>query len=403
MLVVASTFPASDSDPVPAFVRDQVRAMRRAEPDLEFHVLAPHDRRSQTVARTQHADYAEYRFHYMWPRRWEVLAGRGIMPALRARPALYGVLPFFFIAEFFALARLARRLRPETIYAHWFTPQGIVAAWVARMTAARFVFTTHASDVVVWQRVPLLGPAVVRFHARAAHRMTAVSRRSLARLKSFFSPAAWAALEPRTAIIPMGVDIPAAAATTPVAAERTIVFVGRLAEKKGVHVLLEAVASARAELAGWGLVVAGDGPWRERLESLASSLGLDVEFPGYVTGDAKRSLIETASVYVVPSIIAKDGDAEGLPVSLLEGLAAGRICVATNESGADDIITDAADGFLVPHKDVAALSQALVHATRLEAGQASAMSRAARECASAFSWPRIARRHIDFLFGGDTR
>ncbi len=401
VLVVASTFPASDDDPVPAFVRDQVRAMHAVAPDLEFHVLAPHDGRSGTRDHVVHDAFDEHRFHYMWPRRWERLAGRGIMPALREQPRLHGVLPFFFLSEVTALLRLAQRLRPDTIYAHWFTPQGIAAAWVARLVGARFVFTTHAADVDVWRRIPVLGTRVVRFHAEQADRITAVSTRSLSRLQQFFDDDAWARLRTRTRIIPMGVPLPEPVATTPDAtAPPTLVFVGRLAEKKGVQVLLEAVARRRGELAAWQVVVAGDGPWRARLEQQARDLGLDVDFPGYVTGGAKDRLIATADIFVVPSIITDDGDAEGLPVTLLEGLAAGRVCVATNESGADDVVRDGVHGFLVGHRDADALGDALVRAAHLDPADATAMRTRARQRAQEFAWPRIARSHVDFLFTG---
>lgn len=398
VLVVASTFPAADDDPVPAFVRDQVTAMHAASGDLEFHVLAPHDRRSGTVSRRSHRAYEEYRFHYLWPRRWEVLAGRGIMPALRERPALYAVLPLFVAAELVALARLARRLDPDVVYAHWFTPQGVTASWVARLVGARFVFTTHSSDVSVWRRVPLVGGVVVRAHARRAAAITAVSRRTMGNLASFFSPEEWAQLEPRTSVIPMAVDVDEPPRST--TREQTITFVGRLVEKKGVQILLQALATAREELAGWRVVIAGDGPWRERLEAQAAALGVDAEFPGYVTGEAKRSVVESAGIFVVPSVVAQDGDAEGLPVSLLEGLAAGRICVATFGSGAQDVVTDGVDGVLVRQRDVSALADALVRVATMDDSTATAMARAARERATAFGWPRVARRHIDALFSG---
>ena len=127
VIVVASTFPASATDPVPAFVRDQVIALATLHPELDFHVLAPHDRRSATVDRTEHAEYTEHRFHYARPRRAEQLAGRGIMPALRENKLLYLVVPFLFTGELRALKRLAREVRPAIIYAHWFTPQAVVA------------------------------------------------------------------------------------------------------------------------------------------------------------------------------------------------------------------------------------------------------------------------------------
>ena len=149
VLVAASTFAANDGDPVPAFVRDQIIALQDIQPDLKVSVLAPHDKRSGTKSFTRHDAYDEYRFHYFWPFSYEKLAGRGIMPALKANPLNYFLIPPFFLGEFIALHRLTRRIKPDVLYAHWFTPQGIVCRWVGFFTGTPFVFTTHASDVDV--------------------------------------------------------------------------------------------------------------------------------------------------------------------------------------------------------------------------------------------------------------
>lgn len=402
VLVLASTFPTGDEDTVPAFVRDQLVAMHAADPDLRLDVLAPHSWYSPTTSHRSLPAYREHRFHYVLPRRWERLTGRGIMPALRETPALHLVLPFFVVAEAVAAVRLARQVRPDVVYAHWFTPQAITGYWAARAAGCPLVFTTHASDVSVWRKIPWVGPAVVRFHVRRTARLTAVSRRSMERLRSFFDEQEWTALSDRTQILPMGVHLDGGPVATDGGSERTILFLGRLAEKKGVSYLLRALAAAAPRLPGWRLVVAGDGPLRRELEGEVQRLGLGerVDFVGYVTGAAKAELLGRASVYVVPSIITDDGDAEGLPVSLLEGLAAGAVCVATRESGADDILTDDVDGFLVPERDAGSLADALVRACTLPPERRADLSSRARALAERFSWERIARQYIDFLLKG---
>lgn len=203
-------------------------------------------------------------------------------------------------------------------------------------------------------------------------------------------------------IIPMGVDLPEPSHAK--ANADTILFVGRLAEKKGVHYLLPAFKDLHAKHPTARLTIAGDGPMKAELQKLTKKLGLSecVDFPGYVSGDAKRQTIERADILVVPSIIttsgATKGDAEGLPVSLMEGLAYGKICIATNESGADDILTDARDGYLVPEKNTDALTDALTRAFTMSATRHDAMAKAARETAKQFSWDHVAHQHIDFLF-----
>ena len=153
LLVVASTFPAGPDDSVPRFVYDQVLALKAIRPNWRITVLAPHDARSSTADRTEHAEFTEVRFHYLRPRRWESLAGRGIMPAIRQNPFQLLAVPGLLWGEYRALKRLVARDRPDLVYAHWFTPQAITAAPVGRRAGLPFVFTTHASDVAGWGRV----------------------------------------------------------------------------------------------------------------------------------------------------------------------------------------------------------------------------------------------------------
>lgn len=401
VLVVASTFPASDTDPVPAFVKDQVIALKAAYPECDFSVLAPHDARSATVPFRNRAAYDEYRFHYFWPRRLEKLAGRGIMPALKKNPAYYLEIPFLFLFEFMALLRLTKKLKPDVIYAHWFTPQVVTAGMVSSFTKVPFVFTTHSSDVAVWHKVPLIGGFMVRRFTAQATALTAVSRRSLAKLQSFFSDEQWKVVSRKSAIIPMGVDLPAdPSAAKSATRPHNILFIGRLAEKKGVQYLIPAFAQIQSYFPSATLTIAGDGPLLESLKRQAAESGLTpdkVVFSGYVSGQRKAAAIAAADIFVVPSIIAASGDAEGLPVALMEGLAAGKLCIATNESGADDIIQDGVSGYLLPEKDVPALAAALTKALSLDPATKSAICASGRTVAEQFAWPVIARRHYEHL------
>ncbi|MBX3090966.1 MAG: glycosyltransferase [Cryobacterium sp.] len=391
---------------MPAFVKDQVIALSRRYPDVAFHVLAPHDRRSNTHPFVEHDHYTEHRFHYFWPRRAEKLAGRGIMPALKANPLYLAVIPFLFLGEYAATLRLARELLPSVIYAHWFTPQAVVAARVSRRVGVPFVFTTHASDVDVWNRVPVIGKRLVRSVSARASAITAVSSRSRDKLLRFLTESAD---RPSIHVIPMGVptretsvsvaERASARSSLGLGSGTMYFFIGRLVEKKGLTYLLDALALVGSQLAEWTLVVAGDGPLREDLERQAASLGLAsrVTFVGYVTGESKRDYLRSADVMIVPSIVTSDGDAEGLPVALLEGLSYGLCCIATNESGADDIITDGVDGMLCAQRDAVALGERLLDLHRESNKSRAQMSERARSLAQSFSWETIAVRHFDAL------
>lgn len=397
ILVVTSTFPASDSDPVPAFVRDQVIAMNKTAPNLEFSVLAPHDKRSNTSTLSKHLHYTEYRFHYAFPHSLEKLAGRGIMPALQANPLNYLLILPLFIGELFATWRLTRQIKPDVLYAHWFTPQAIICALVSRYTGIPFIFTTHASDVAVWKKIPIIGKFIVRLVTHQASKITAVSERSMQKLEAFFTNEEWGKQQAKAKIIPMGISVTPITPRT--AQNKKILFIGRLVEKKGVQYLLPAFKTVLRDHPDAKLVVAGDGPWRQKLEALAKELNIlkNIEFVGYIHGEKKAELLSSASYYVVPSIITDSGDAEGLPVSLMEGLANGLVCIATNESGADNIITHGEDGYLIPQKDSDTLANTLLLALSLDKTTYQNLSERALQTSKQFEWPAVAAKHIDFF------
>jgi glycosyltransferase involved in cell wall biosynthesis len=403
ILVLASTVPAHEADQVPRFVLDQALAMTAVDESLALAILAPHTRDSSQRVWPQDESpdgrVTQHRFHYA-PRRWEVLTERGIMPAISENPWRMLLLPMLIAAEWRATWSVVRRERPDVIYAHWFTPQALVAKSVSRLTGVPYGFTTHASDVVVWHRFGPLGRAVVRSGVRRAAFMTAVSRQTASKLLSFFSEKARPAVASRLHIIPMGTDVPLVA--LPPGDPRHVYIVARLVEKKGIHHLLDAWPAVVAAVPDARLTIAGSGSWEQRLRDQAEKLGLDVDFPGYVTGQAKQRVVEAAGVCVQPSVIASDGDADGLPVAALEALAAGRVVVASDASGAQDLLTSGTDGWLVPAGDSQALATSLIAAMTMSGGEQEAMIEAARATAETIAWPHIAAVHRSVILGVNT-
>jgi len=405
ILVITSTFPVSEIDPVPDFVQNQIVAIKKAYPDIEFSVLAPYDAHVRLLPEQNAREnefYKEYRFHYFWPFFLENLTRRGILPTVRQNPLYYVLVPFLFVAEFFALLRCTLKIKPDILYAHWFTPQGINAGLVSMITQIPFVYTSHSSDVAILNKLPFIGPFVARYFSNKARAITVVSRRSLEKVQMFFTALQWNAIKKKIVIIPMGVNFEVGESIQKIEKERkNIVFIGRLVEKKGVQYLLSAFAVVEKMHPNVVLTIAGDGPWRKRLQNQAIDLGVPKEkiiFLGYVHGKEKSKFISDADVFVVPSIIADDGDAEGLPVTLLEGLAAGKICVATCESGADDIMENKVNGFLIPQKDTEALIAALHTTLDLDFENKVRMRDEALKTALKFSWHNLAARYYEILF-----
>lgn len=414
ILITASTFPRRADDTLPAFVLDQALALMAANPGLEVHVLAPHD--PGAARREVLKGVPVHRFRYAWPERAQRLVYPAILPNLAAHPWLILQVPLLFVAEFVATFRLCRSLRPDVLYSHWFTPQAVTGALVARLLSIRHVFTTHSSDVAVWHRVPWLGPRIVRAVVGGAAAGTAVSRRTLGRLRAFFTDGQWQAVAHKLHVLPMGVPadavVPgagdeaadrmaaraAARAAFGLGDEPALVFLGRLTPKKGLSVLVDALWGLVATRPGFTCLIAGEGELRGELEhAIAGGLSRHVRLLGHVAGERKQQLLRAADVFVVPSVVAQDGDVEGLPVALLEGLAAGRVCIASDASGADDILTRGVDGFIVPAGDADALRAALIGALELDPQARQRLEDRARARAAEFRWPALAGRYLAVL------
>ncbi|HXE79728.1 MAG TPA: glycosyltransferase family 4 protein, partial [Vicinamibacterales bacterium] len=274
------------------------------------------------------------------PLRPVVLRGR--LPAPRSTIWAAGALG--------RLTRLLFRLRPDVVNVHYVTGEAVYFALLKPLFRYRLVLSVHGSDVLRTQApdAPLL-PYVLP----AADALTAVSPLTVAALKEYpdVNPA-------RIREIPNGVDYgfwSAGSDVRPGNRAPVVVSVARLDRVKGHDVLLHAFALVRARVPAARLVIVGEGGQRSALETLARLLGIApaVEFTGQLDAEGVRERLRTARVFALSS------RSEGLPIALLEAMAAGATCVATNVGGTCEVLTPGT-GLLVPSEDPAALAEAIV-------------------------------------------
>lgn len=133
-----------------------------------------------------------------------------------------------------------------------------------------------------------------------------------------------------------------------------LLYLSRMGERKGTFDLLEAMAKVRADGIDVTLAMGGDGD-KAGVEAAILSLGLQghVQLLGWVRGEQKQRHLDSASVFVLPSYH------EGLPMGVLEAMAAGLPIVSTPVGGIPEAVADGAEGFLVQPGDVAALADRL--------------------------------------------
>jgi colanic acid/amylovoran biosynthesis glycosyltransferase len=153
-----------------------------------------------------------------------------------------------------------------------------------------------------------------------------------------------------------------------------VVAVGRLVEKKGFGVLVEAAAS----LPEVRVTIVGDGPLRAQLEEQIVSLGASVELVGARSAAEIRALLDGAALLAAPCIVAADGDRDTMPVVVKEALAMGVPVVASDEVGLPEVVRPEW-GRLVPPGDAAALADAIRELLALPVERRAGMGRAGRE------------------------
>lgn len=142
--------------------------------------------------------------------------------------------------------------------------------------------------------------------------------------------------------------------------EKTVLFVGRLVEKKGCMYLIRAMSRVQQVIPGARLVIAGDGPLRGVLESEAAVHCKGAIFLGYQSHAVVRQWMRQARVLAAPSVQATDGDSEGLPTVLCEAQAEGLPVTAFATEGVTEALPAGRRESMPEAGDVAALAEEII-------------------------------------------
>jgi colanic acid/amylovoran biosynthesis glycosyltransferase len=233
-----------------------------------------------------------------------------------------------------------------------FARGGALALPLARALGSRMVVTLHGGDISKqknWRHGTVLSrrwPALLREVASFVCVSAAVADIAAAR----GVPVA------KLVVLPIGVEIPLQPPTG--ASPNAHLFVGRFVEKKGISVLADAVRCLRAAGDQTPLICIGDGPLRPLLAALAREVP-GITLTGWLEPAAIRPRLASAFSLLVPSIVARDGDAEGLPSVIPEAMTQGCPVIGSDQGGIAEAVQHNRTGLLVPPNDAQALAAAM--------------------------------------------
>jgi len=289
----------------------------------------------------------------------------------------------------------ASRLRGRQIghvHAHMANAPTMVALYLARALGVPFSFTGHAADLFV-QR------AALRFKLQQASFVACISHWH----RSFYAfYQGGAGLDDRRLpLVRCSVALPAASQLEcgDLAERKELVVVARLIPKKGIDLLIRAFARVDA-LSDWTLHILGGGDDRPRLEAIAAELQVAdrVHFAGARPHADCLAAIATAGIFALPCRTAANGDQDGIPVVLMEAMAASRAVIAGDLPAIRELIGagehGSESGLLVPPDNEAALAAALARLVgdpglRAQMG-AAARVKIAEEFSDQVNWQRLA-------------
>ena len=395
ILFLTQTYPRSAHDGAGPFIRDLARGLVRG--DAAVTVLTPH---AAGLAAEWQEDGVEVRSFRYAPESLEVL---GYGRSLRADEGMKGgaaaIAPLYALGLRRALRRELRRRRYDLVHAHWLVPNAVALLGPGGLPKGmRYAIGLHGSDVFLAEKPPFR--AFARRALRRADVLTGCSPELVERVCRIGFPAE------RAHVIPYGVDVetfspdPSRRAAwrerlgIPAAAP-VVLGVGRMATKKGFHVLVASLDELFRRVPDAHVVLAGGGDRLAELRAAAAPHAERVHFPGPVFHDTLPDLYRAADVFTLPAVHDQKGNVDGLPNVVLEAMASALPVVATNVSGIPLAVVPGETGVLVGENDgnalVAALADLLMNPERrVQMGKAGR-----RRAERSLTWDVIAGRYAE--------
>ena len=281
---------------------------------------------------------------------WRLMqAGRGILPGLPDLPARFPEARGEEVAQALVVALAVAEHGIDHLHAHFGTIAATVTRIAAWLAGVSWSVTLHAKDIYcLYEENQHLD-----LKLRDASAVVTVSDYNVAHLAR-----TWPGTQ--AVRIHNGIDLDRFRWQPPAPGAEEILAVGRLVEKKGFHILIEALRILAAEGRRPRCRIVGAGEEEADLRAQIAAGGLqDVTLSGPMPQEAIKAAMRGAAALACPCVVGEDGNRDGMPTVLLEAMALGLPCIGSDVTGIPELIRDGETGLIAPEGDAPALARAI--------------------------------------------
>jgi len=258
---------------------------------------------------------------------------------------------FIIFPKSLYFAKIIMNKKIEHIHAHWATFPTLTAVIINKLTIIPFSFTAHANDIFTDLQN-------IKTYSNNAKKVITISNYNKKYMIDRFG-----INKDKIEVIHCGVNL---YKFKPIKSNKcnklNILSIARLTEKKGIKYLIEACKILEGKRINFECVILGEGPRKKNLQKLINiyKLNKNVKLIGHATQEEILKEFKKCNIFILPCIEARNGDRDGIPVSLMEAMALGVPAISTHISGIPELIKNEFNGILIPPKNSKTLSEAII-------------------------------------------
>lgn len=386
LLFVTSTFPLSEKDIQVPWMAELVKKLSEK---LDVDIFAPAFKASKSF---RYFNIPVCRFRYA-PSFLEILThGEGTLSRLRVRPWLFFIVFFYIFFGSLSFIYILKKNKYDVVNINWPFPQGVFG-FISKLISpsTKLILTFYGAEFSLAKHIPF-GKLFLSLIIGRADKIVAISnatKREVQALKDV--PVE---VIPFTSSIIVD-QVNSANNKRRDYKEKRILFVGRLIDRKGISYLIDAMPRILSSMPS-RLDIVGEGPLYDVLDKQIKKSFLDksVFLHNKISELKLKKFYQDCDVFVLPAIIDKWKDTEGLGVVLLEAMSFRKPVIASNVGGIGDIVKDGTTGILVPEKDSLVLSKAIISVFENKNLQEKLANKGYEYVTSKFSWNSIIDRTL---------